>query len=507
MCCIVGVQNEMKAKTIQSVDNNAHCKPSVHDKCFAFHVVLPCFFRAVMARATEAKSIVALTGDDIDEVLNSIDQLSAAMFGDKIFRQGQEQQLIESSAAEKQAAEDLAATKKQADENPMCRFRCFIHDTAQQYAGVIAIAEMLKFADTIPAAELRDIRIDDIMTAVNNWPAVYQSALQTIKDVAPKDTEFLSSEGADIADISLLSSAVEETQSLFDKVSPRLIAERARRRDIDSNKAYFMENYQKIMQWCRQQMTTLHSLKEDPQIEEFCASFFNNIGVMESNFLVMISMADDVLPNDEVEKAIIEVNEIWIHLSTLAFEKLRTTVMEQHAASGLEQRCRAWPEFARRLKPFLLDAEKLLSLPSDEESVAVAAPLKESCRQLQADLEPHLLIVEHLGDFSLRHECLKDHYNAMRKTVFSKSTAKTLALQGQFAYARKQEYTDRLAELNDWVDCKTQSEAWVTLLARVEQMKKLIDETDLVQQAVSAHNAMQPLAKESGAKNTTTTSR
>ena len=244
------------------------------------------------------------------------------------------------------------------------------------------------------------------------------------------------------------------------------------------------------MQWCRQQMAALHALKEEPQIEEFCASFFNNVSMMDSNFLVMTTMAESLSPNADVDKAIVEVNDIWIHLSTFAFEKLRSTVMEQHLASNLESRCRSWPEFARKLKPFLVEAEKLLLIPTDEESVSVAAPLRESCRQLQADLDAHLLIVEHLSDFSLRQECIKDHYNAIRKTIFSKLTSKTLTFQGQAAasFPHKQEYNDRLAELNDWVDCKAQSDAWISLLNKVEHMKRLIDETDMVQQVTSDNN-------------------
>jgi hypothetical protein len=441
-----------------------------------------------MSRSAEVTSLLSLANTDVEAALKQADALSTLtqnLFADKIARCEGEAKLAVAVNADTVARTELASKSKTLEEDIVYRYHRCIQQASQSIADVYAINEQLMFADGIPSTDIRSLHIDEIAKAVDAWPAVHSAARQFLKG-AHKETEAFSAEGADFTDVSRLSTLVESTEKVFDRVSHVVIRERARRRDQDKSVSYFLANQTKIMQWCRQQMATLHSLKEDAHIEEFCASFYNNISMMESNFLVMISMSEAVsLPNPEVERAILDVNEQWVQLCTFAFEKLRLTTMDQHAASNLEQKCRQWPEFARRLKPFLADAEKLLLLPTDEQSVAVAAPLRESCRQLQADLNSHLLIVEHLSDFTLRQECLKDHYNAMRKTVFSRLTLKTLALQGQFAYSRKQEYLDRLAELNDWVDCKVQSDAWISLLGRVEQMKRLIEETDLVQQAVS----------------------
>ena len=67
--------------------------------------------------------------------------------------------------------------------------------------------------------------------------------------------------------------------------------------------------------------------------------------------------------------------------------------------------------------------------------------------------------------------------------MFSKLTRTTQCFHGQYQFERKHEYSDRLSELNDWIDCKSQSQAWVSLLTRVEKIKQLISDTDIVQAA------------------------
>ena len=73
---------------------------------------------------------------------------------------------------------------------------------------------------------------------------------------------------------------------------------------------------------------------------------------------------------------------------------------------------------------------------------------------------------------------LDDQRDAIRRTIFSKMTLSTQVYNGQYNFDRKQEYMDRLAELSDWVQCKSQSGAWRSLLDRVDKMKMLIEENE-----------------------------
>jgi hypothetical protein len=239
------------------------------------------------------------------------------------------------------------------------------------------------------------------------------------------------------------------------------------------------ESRMRLLQWCRQQVATLSELAEPDHVQEFCASFYNNTNVMESNFLVLMEMAESLLPNAELEGRLMELAEVWLSLETQAFEKLRATLLELHAKSGIEGQTRLWPEFAPRLAKFLVESDRVLSIPTDDVSRNLVEPLKVACKDLQTNADAHSLIVAHLSDFALREECLKDHYNAIHRAAFSKLTLMTQAFPGLYSYPRKAEYTDRLSELSDWLEAKSRGQAWKDLLARVDRMKRLIEDNEL----------------------------
>jgi hypothetical protein len=175
---------------------------------------------------------------------------------------------------------------------------------------------------------------------------------------------------------------------------------------------------------------------------------------------------------------LMELAEVWLGLEMQAYEKLRMTLLELHAKSALEAQARLWPDFADRFGPFLVEAQRILNIPTDEESKAVATPLKDALKELQANADAHRLIVAHLSDFTLREECIKEHYNAIHKIAFSKLTLMTQAFPGLYTYPRKAEYTDRMAELSEWVEAKSRSQAWKDLLARVDRMKRIIEDNE-----------------------------
>lgn len=273
-----------------------------------------------------------------------------------------------------------------------------------------------------------------------------------------------------------LTALAEEVRDLHSTIAGHLTREASRRNNHANNMQELRDSQSKIMLWCRQQRSTMENLKEAGQIQEYTNSFQSNITVMETNFLVLMELAEPLLPNKEVNKVLEDVIEVWLSLQVFAFEKLNATIMEQHEASHIEADLNRWLEHEGNVVSFLNKAREVLSMPVDDESKEVTQPILETCDKLLADIESFSIIVGHLSSFTLREANLKEYHDAIRRTIFSKLTLTTQVYNGQFSFPRKQEYMDRLAELNDWVDCKSQNNAWKQLLQRVDHMKTLIEE-------------------------------
>ena len=386
--------------------------------------------------------------------------------------------------ADARAAElrELIAKKKEANGptsgDPVVDYANFIKERGNRHHEVLQRLAVWTKAASYSSQEIRNAPLHEAFAFLDSWPSFQEETTAAIATLS-KQAEDYKAKGADVADAAALSASFDELKALYDKSGALLLREQARRSAYEQDVIKVLESQNSLLHWCRQQRAALDGLKEADHIQEFCASLQNNIGRMETNFLVIMEMAEQLVPNPKVEKALIEVAEVWMALEVFAYEKLRTTLVDLHHKSGLEGECKLWAEFSVRFKKFLQDADRLLEMPTDEDSKALTRPTLETCKGLLSDHDLHLIITEHLSDFSLREECVKDHYAAIRRTIFSKLTLLTQSFVGHQSYARKQEYTDRLAELSDWIDCKSQNNAWKDLLQRVEKMRLLVEANEV----------------------------
>jgi hypothetical protein len=330
------------------------------------------------------------------------------------------------------------------------------------------------------AADLHYAFLDETLPLVQQFPAFETSAASTISQQLEPEGQRYASLGATFTGLGDVKSALADAHKSWQLIVSPVSREAARRREYGESVAEFLRNQNKLVQWCRQQRSALESIKDADQIQEYATSFQNNVTVMETNFLVLMELSEPLVPNASVEDALREVTDVWLHLEIFAYEKLRATLMDQHMESGLQTECKMWMEYSGGLRKFLLDAQRLLQMPTDDESKALTQPVLEFCTALVGEHDAHSTIVEHLSDFSVREDCLKEHYAAIRRTVFSKLTLLTQSFHTVHNYPRKQEYTDRLAELTDWVECKSQGNAWKQLLSRVAKMRQLIEENEAI---------------------------
>ena len=399
-----------------------------------------------------------------------------------------DQAAVDEQPAEAKPADDKPAEEEKPveevkpveDDHPVTKYANFVEQRGALYARLEGIRAAFEYGAGIEESDLRAASLRSVFAACDEWLKDGFATTAEADIAALGETgAAMEAEGADVHSVEVLTEKADACKKLYAAHSRTWHRESTRRSSREKMLAEFDEDRTKLLQWCRQQVSMLSNLAEPDHVQEFCASFYNNTAVMESNFLVLMEMSEAFLPDADVEKQLMELAEVWLGLETQAYEKLRATLLDLHAKSGIEAQARQWPELADRFTKFLADSSRVLSIPSDEESVAVAAPLKESCKELQANAEPHRLIVAHLSDFSLREECIKEHYNAIHKAAFSKLTLLTQAFPGLYTYPRKREYTDRMAELADWVEAKSRGQAWKDLLHRVERMKRLIEDNEL----------------------------
>ena len=82
-------------------------------------------------------------------------------------------------------------------------------------------------------------------------------------------------------------------------------------------------------------------------------------------------MGESLLPDKDVEQGLLEVCEVWLNLQVFAYEMVRNTLLEVHADSKVEEEIRTYAPYSKKVKFFLDDVEKLLNLPTDDESLEV----------------------------------------------------------------------------------------------------------------------------------------
>lgn len=238
----------------------------------------------------------------------------------------------------------------------------------------------------------------------------------------------------------------------------------------------FETERKRLLLWCRQQKTNLDAMSQPEHVQEFCASLLNNFSTMEENFVVLLEVAEPLLPHSDVQQALIETNEVWFNLQVSAYERLRHTLLEIHPKSKLEDEVREFSNYSRKVHEFLNQFAELLSAPSDPESQGYVRPVLDHCQQLQQMMQGHTSLHLQLKEFANRMESMRESYDGFRRAALSRLTflansAPTLAASMQ----RKEEYIARMKDLKKWIHVKAQGETWRDIHQRVVAIRELIE--------------------------------
>jgi len=381
-------------------------------------------------------------------------------------------------AAAKAAAQKSSQPPKGQVSSAGQRYSKFIQTRAMITSDVQWRVLLLNKIRDLDEPSLRTVDLTDAFALADSWETTRTNTEECIASLAREGND-LARLGARSTDVTVLEQAFKELKAVKATQDSRLQKERTRRDEVETNIGAFVKEQGKLLQWCRTQQAQLETLVQSEHVQEFCGSLQSNNATMEANFLVLSDMAESLLPSEVVLKALQEVSKAWFSLQVYTYERLRQCLMEQHQKSKLEDELRAWSTFALPVKDYLADVERLLGQPTDDDTIAYIQPYLEACKALINEYTPHQLIADHVSDFSLRMQCLQDNYAMLRKSVFSAMSIQCQALAvGTTSWKRKEEYSEKLSEMMDWVDVKGHVDTWKDLLVRVDRLKKVIEENE-----------------------------
>ncbi|KAG8345447.1 hypothetical protein TRVL_03722 [Trypanosoma vivax] len=250
-----------------------------------------------------------------------------------------------------------------------------------------------------------------------------------------------------------------------------LNVERKRRRLRREGTAELFKDQEKLLLWCSEQLATLKELKSLSGLRKFLDSFSCNVGVMDTNFLVLLERSDALGPSSAVREALLEVNRAWTELSVFAYQMTREAVNDGHTASGVEDGCRRWSElFEQRVKRTLVET---CATSSHNEEVHEALPqsLQESGDALLTDFRNVCVVMHHISELSMRQECVAPHEESLCQALLTPLSVLTHTFTGNVDFAIHREYVERLREVGDWLDSRATGKAFGRLITRVGRLR------------------------------------
>ncbi|EPY38987.1 hypothetical protein AGDE_04942 [Angomonas deanei] len=158
----------------------------------------------------------------------------------------------------------------------------------------------------------------------------------------------------------------------------------------------FLDSQQQLMGWCRKQRETLEELSTLEDLAAFSDSFQKNIPVMDSNFTVLLDQGEPLADNERIQCALQELNEEWVQLCLMNYEKLQDAVREVHMNSPLEAGCAAWMSSVEsKAKEFLTEAQTFLQ--ASGKTSAKGGELAATCETLVNQQDAFSVIATHLS--------------------------------------------------------------------------------------------------------------
>lgn len=424
------------------------------------------FHEAFVARSTAIRESIETHEKKQTQLLDSA-QREAKAAEDEVAALEAELRALESSSAAERTS--LAACPGKA-------YRQFLMKRADLHSQLKVVRDVLNGVVAGSAMKMQDS--SDVDFASSDTFRAKERALRSNIDALRQDATTLSRQFAFASEVDLSSveQELEEVRALGVAAAESLNVHNQKTTALKEGIQEFDKERKRLLLWCRQQKTNLDAMTEPEHVQEFCASLLNNFPTMEENFNVLLEVAEPLLPNIDVQNALIETNEVWFHLQVSAYERLRHTILEIHPKSKLEDEVREFNTYSKRVGEFLETFLQLLSSPTDPESQTYVRPLLEQCESLQALYPAHQGLGGQLREFAQRMEATRESYASLRRAVLSRLTFLASSAPAlSTSMHRKEEYVARMKDLKKWVEVKSQGESWKDIHQRVLAIRELIE--------------------------------
>ncbi|CAJ1027387.1 hypothetical protein, conserved [Leishmania lindenbergi] len=333
--------------------------------------------------------------------------------------------------------------------------------------------EILSFLLSYSAEDFKLAELSTVSHWLDTWTTFFASAESSVRSL--KKIERESTNGGTLPPTRHLYDALDEVCRL--QLQARTLVGRERYRRSSSSDEFvqeFMDSQKQLREWCRKQRETLEELTRLEDLIEFSNSFYTNVPVMDSNFLVLMEQSEALMGNARVQDALQEVNREWVMLTLEIYDKLQATATRAHGRSSLEQQCAQWTQFmSPKLHRLLLSVQGALAADND---VPEAKRLATTCERLIKEHEAHDIVCTHLSDFTVREECVRPHSGALKAELQSSLTTTVLTFPHYDTAGGQADYRARVEELQEWIEVKSQKGTYMKLLERLEMTKAVIEE-------------------------------
>jgi hypothetical protein len=333
--------------------------------------------------------------------------------------------------------------------------------------------EILSFLLSYSAEDFKLAELSTVSRWLDTWTTFFAGAENSVREL--KRAERAAGPNAGLPPTKDLYDVLDEVCRLQLQARTLVGRERYRRSaSSDDSVEDFMDSQQQLKDWCRKQRETLSELSTLEDLVEFSNSFYTNVPVMDSNFLVLMEQSEPLMGNRRVQDALQDVNKEWVMLTLETYDKLQSAASRVHGASPLEQQCWQWTRVASTpLREFLLYAHGVLKKHPDAED---AKKLAVVCERLLKEHDAHDIVCTHLADFTVREECVKPHSDSIKTELQSSLTTTVLTFPHYDTDNGRTEYKNRIEELQEWIDVKSQKGTYIKLLERLETTKAMIEE-------------------------------
>lgn len=333
--------------------------------------------------------------------------------------------------------------------------------------------EILSFLLSYSAEDFKLAELSTVSRWLDTWTTFFSSAENSVREL--KRVERAAGPNCGLPPTKDLYEVLDEVCRLQLQARTLVGRERYRRSAAsDDSVEDFMDSQQQLKDWCHKQRETLSELTTLEDLVEFNNSFYTNVPVMDSNFLVLMEQSEALMNNTRVQEALQDVNKEWVMLTLETYDKLQTAAADAHSRSPLEQQCAQWTSSASTpLREFLLYAHGVLKNNPDAPDVK---KLMTVCEHLLKEHDAHDIVCTHLADFTVREECVKPHSDSIKIELQSSLTATVLTFPHYDPSGGRSEYKNRIDELQEWIDVKSQKGTYMKLLERLEATRAMIEE-------------------------------